>query len=531
MSTNCISPTRVTLVLLIVVCSWAAPLFFEPFGADTLAQDTTHTIVFRQGDDGYSGCADTRISESNPDRNFGNGELVLGDRGRVRSLVSFNLWPIPANALVRSATLSLLVSNYGQREYRPIIVAAYPVLRAWKEMEATWNRATRTDFWVEPGCDGIGSDRSDVALDSRPVHGLGWYSWDVTSAAQEWVHQPSSNNGVLFIQTNTEVGGEFDVRESEYPGMDDRPFLIVTYVIPTPTPTATQTSTSTATPTQTSTPTVTPTPTTSPVHTPTGTITGVVDRTPTATPTSTEVTPPTATPTVTTLPGPRLLYLPKVSKNFPLACIEWSDTFLEHFVDSSLPGWSVSLAGGRQQVQDSVIKLWTQPYSDRFPLVWRNDPFMGAGEEYLFEARFRHSDLAVYGTTIALNSEDFGGNRIASGTTLPPGVEDILSIHHVVDPTGGVLRFDITMFRDSPNAVVWRGTPEDTDWHVVRVTLEQGNMYTLYVDGYRVGTVGSDVRPKSVYMGNPTIQPFFGDWTHLYIDYIRISRCQVWGSH
>ena len=191
----------------------------------------------------------------------------------------------------------------------------------------------------------------------------------------------------------------------------------------------------------------------------------------------------------------------------------------------------MSLGGGEQQVSNSIIHLWTEPSIDRFPLLWRNDLFAGAGDDFLFEARFRHSDFTAYGTTISLNSASFDGNRIPAGQSLPPGIEDMLTIHHVVDHAGGVFRFDITVFKDQPNAVVWSGMTGDTTWHVVRITLEQGNTYTLYVDDERIGTVKSTVRPSSAYIGNPTIQPFLGGWTQLYVDYIRISHCTTWGSH
>ena len=217
-------------------------------------------------------------------------------------------------------------------------------------------------------------------------------------------------------------------------------------------------------------------------------------------------------------------------KNYPLSCIEWGYTFREEFENPDIPGWSVGLAGGQQEVSDSIIHLWTQPSIDRFPVVWRNDVFEGAGDDFLFEARFRHSDFSAYGTTIGLNSGNYTGERIAAGDPLPADIEDMLSIHHVVDPAGGVYRFDITMFRGQPNAVVWRGVPGDTNWHVVRISLEQGNFYTLFVDGERVGSATSRVRPRSMYIGNPTIQPFFGRWTDLYVDYIRVSRCEVWGA-
>jgi hypothetical protein len=217
-----------------------------------------------------------------------------------------------------------------------------------------------------------------------------------------------------------------------------------------------------------------------------------------------------------------------VTKEFPLKCVQWAYTFQEEFEDSGLGGWSVSLAGGQQQVRDSVIRLWTQQSIDRFPLVWRNDVFEGAGEDFSLEARFRHSNFTAYGTTLAINSAPYDGSRIPAANPLPSGIEDILSIHHVVDPTGGVYRFDVSLLK---GAVLWQGTPGDDGWHVVRVTLEQGQFYTLYMDGQPVGSVRSSVQPRGVYIGNPTIQPFLGGWTQLHVDYIRISRCAEWGTY
>jgi hypothetical protein len=322
---------------------------------------------------------------------------------------------------------------------------------------------------------------------------LGWYNWDITDAVRLWLRDPYSNKGVLLTQTNIEVGGEYDIRQSEYPGKDVRPYLIIRCKLIPPTPTPTRT------------PTVTPTPT------------------PTLTPL------PTASPTVTPTPRPVTLYIPKFRKFYPLRCVEWAYSFREEFNDSQLPGWSVSLAGGQQQVRDGIMRQWTEPSSNDFPLAWRNDLFVGAGDDFLFEARFRHSDFTAYGTTIALNSAGFDGTRVPAGQGVPPGIEDMLEIHHVVTE-GGVKRFEILMFRERPDAVVWKGTPGDSDWHEVRITLEKGSRYTMYVDGNRVGELVSSVRPSSVYIGNPTVQPFHGGWTQLHVDYLRISYCAVWGG-
>jgi hypothetical protein len=201
--------------------------------------------------------------------------------------------------------------------------------------------------------------------------------------------------------------------------------------------------------------------------------------------------------------------------------------FREEFTDPSLAGWHVSLAGGSQEVSSSIIHQWVPAMTDRFPMVWRNDLFEGAGNDFLFEVRFHYSDFTAYGTSIALNSAAFDGNRFPASAEVPPGFAYILNIHQVVDAAAPVNnRFTAYLF---DGAVKWAGTPGDTSWHIVKVSLENGNYYSLYVDGAYIGSVTSTTRPTSTYIGNPTIQPWYGQWTHLYVDYIRISRCLIWG--
>jgi hypothetical protein len=236
----------------------------------------------------------------------------------------------------------------------------------------------------------------------------------------------------------------------------------------------------------------------------------------------------TSTTTATPVPTPYRIYVPEIRKNDPLRCLSWGYTFAEEFSSTALSGWSGSVDGGQQLVSGGALHQWTIPLADRFPLLWRNDLFEGAGDSFALEARFHYSDFTAYGTTIALNSAPFDGNRVPASQALPSGIEDTLNIHHVVDPMGNVYRFDISMFR---GRVRWTGTPGDTNWHVARITVESGDLWTLFVDGQRIGSVRSAVRPSSIYIGNPKIQAWFGGWTQLYVDYVRISRCLVWGPY
>lgn len=225
------------IIVIIAVLVMVVALLPSRLSMDTHAQDGSRTVTFRQGEGGYVGCVDTRISEERPYTNLGDGELIIGMKGRVATLIRFDVSSIPSNATVQEATLGLFAFNYGQR-LGPIVAAAYQVIRPWREMEATWYKATNTDNWGLPGCNDTYTDRSPTALDSDTIYDRErWYTWDVTAAAQAWVRDAASNKGVVVKQTNLEVGGEFDLCHSEADGVECRPYLTVKYTLLPPTPT------------------------------------------------------------------------------------------------------------------------------------------------------------------------------------------------------------------------------------------------------------------------------------------------------
>ncbi len=499
--------------------------------------------VLQQGVDGYYGTEDTTLTPDFPEQNFsGEWYLHLGYKAKDSALIKFDVSSLSDSRII-CAALMLFPERYPGNEGFSMDVAAFRVLRPWVSTEASQLYASSGVPWDFAGCDGAG-DRLPIPEAVQTVTTmLTWYSWPMTDMVKGWAYGTIPNYGLSLqpLQSITDTQTVwFDAADdvSHYePYEEHRPKLVILHVPPpTPTPTSTPTSTNTptATPTDTATPTATPTSTATPTATPTATNTATPTATATATATST-ATPtrtntPTATRTATSTPTrtPSPIYLPMLLKNPPLECLSWGYVFEEEFNNPALNGWSVSLATGTQEVTGGLIHQWVPQgtMSDRFPMVWRNDLFEGAGNDFRFEARFRYSDFTAYGTTIALNSAPYDGTRVLASVPVPPGVEYILNIHHVVDPVGGIYRFDIALFG---GLVKWTGTPGDTSWHEVEVRLEGGNRYTMSVDGAEVGTVVSTTRPVSTYIGNPTIQPYFGQWTQVYVDYIRISRCLIWG--
>jgi len=207
------------------------------------------------------------------------------------------------------------------------------------------------------------------------------------------------------------------------------------------------------------------------------------------------------------------LQLSVCSRSLPEGCNALGYAFQEEF-GADVTQWQVSLGYGSYTLNDSVISLHAQPgNTDRFPVLWTNNAFVGVGD-FTFETLFRYSDLTAYGTTIGIGSQYYDGHRYLQTVDPPPGIEDILSIHQLD------AWFRIALMEE----VVWWGPQGDTSWHYVRVT-RQGPFWTLYVDGERIGQTFSERAPRSLFIGNPAIEIWWGTWTVLHVDYLRLTTC------
>ncbi|MCD6521036.1 MAG: hypothetical protein J7M05_14050 [Anaerolineae bacterium] len=206
------------------------------------------------------------------------------------------------------------------------------------------------------------------------------------------------------------------------------------------------------------------------------------------------------------------------SRSLPQGCEKLGYRFAEEFLEGNLSQWQQSLGYGSYTTADSVIELKAKEgFSDRFPILWTNDAFP-FGQDFIFETRFRYSHFSAYGTTIGIGSAFYDGSRYLQGSEPPPGIEDILSIHQLD------AWFRIALL----NQVVWWGAPQDDTWHTVQV-IRQGLTWVLRVDGREIGRTTLAVEPHSLYIGNPAIEIWWGTWTHLHVDYLRIVHCTSQG--
>ena len=284
---------------------------FADLGKMTLR---SYEKTLQPGVDGYAGVADTMINAWATTSNYGANDQLewrANSGGPIKKILTrFDLSPLPGDAIVDRATLCYYALN---NDYGYTQVQAWRMLRAWQEMEATWEQATSSDYWETFGATGA-SDRAATASDTilaSEENPPGWYCFDVSRDVRDFMSGAASNFG-WELEPGPDYS-RFFLASAEYATVSQRPKLIVRYNLPgnavfptpTPTPTATNTPTPTITPTATNTPTptVTPTATDTPTATPTPTDTPTPTNTPTATPT------PTSTPTPTPTPTPDYFYL------------------------------------------------------------------------------------------------------------------------------------------------------------------------------------------------------------------------------
>jgi len=226
--------------------------------------------------------ADTFISLYAPTTNYGDASNIrVRSPGVMHALLRFDLSDIPPNAIVQKATL--LLYQTARTNSNPLQLEVYALHREWHEREANWHQAGAGQPWMQPGANGLGTDRDRLPVaivnldqDQGPVN------IDLSTLVQMWVQDPASNYGILLrgtsigqVQARNPFGDQrilpqgtsagkvayfFASRENSVP--ENQPRLQIQYVtmaMVTPTPTGTVTATASPTPTPTPTPSPQPT--------------------------------------------------------------------------------------------------------------------------------------------------------------------------------------------------------------------------------------------------------------------------------
>ena len=197
----------------------AASAPFDQVSAPPGAPDASVTLLAQQ---------DAWIDEGAPAANFG-GDPQL-HVGRIsaqvavfnrRTLVQFDLSPLPAGATIVSAKLQLYQVGWnGSTQYN---IWPDAVLRtAWTEAAVTW--ATQPPF-ANQGDPPVPIDTSN-----------GWKTWDVANIVGNWVSGKNENLGIVLRGDGDTIGERiFGARNDS----QTAPRLIIEFTRPRPAPTRT----------------------------------------------------------------------------------------------------------------------------------------------------------------------------------------------------------------------------------------------------------------------------------------------------
>jgi len=115
------------------------------------------------------------------------GELRVNDTSSFNqyTLIEFDLSSIPTGSPITSAILGLY--RYGGWNNSGLKVDAHQILSSWTE-DVRWS--TRPVFNSSPES-------------TTNVYGNGWYTWDITSLAQEWINATTPNDGIALFDDGT----------------------------------------------------------------------------------------------------------------------------------------------------------------------------------------------------------------------------------------------------------------------------------------------------------------------------------------
>jgi len=200
----------------------------------------------------------------------------------------------------------------------------------------------------------------------------------------------------------------------------------------------------------------------------------------------------------------------------PLRCAAWGTHFFDDFNELS-SDWQRDAGGGTIAIENGILRL-SRFWGPTYPVVWRNDLFSGLeGQIFALEFRASWTSRTAYGGTVAAGTGTYAGQRYSAGDPTPVNnFENRVMVH------GYDQRIYARIFLGPENPIT-----QDDNFHTVRVVFANGQADLLIDGAYRVTYAWDSVMPQSFYIGNPFIQDWWGDWTTLSVDYVKIEVCQA----
>lgn len=208
----------------------------------------TTVTIGRRAADTHTGLEDITLTQWLPNSVGGAGTVVnvaakSGTDAKRAIFRITGLSNIPTNALVTAASLNLYRVNGatgGARNYN-----VHKLLKLPNEANATWNNQTTATPWGTAGAngDGVDADLTNIIATGTLPTGAGSamvidgvVSPAFLTLVRGWIAGTIPNYGILIKIVDEEVytTGDFDIGAGERGTDAQRPYLSVTYNIPTP---------------------------------------------------------------------------------------------------------------------------------------------------------------------------------------------------------------------------------------------------------------------------------------------------------
>jgi hypothetical protein len=195
--------------------------------------ENANLSTYQQGSGGYSGAIDTSIAEDSPTTSFGSTTTLTNDgpspenptSPNKQSFIKFNDFignganQIPAGTTIKAAYLRL-TTTYSSTSSHGAGFWAYRMAQNWNP-NMTW----AGNF----GGNGVQADGVEARTTRELVSGFidyGSHLFDLTSAVQAWINNPSVNFGVAMLNPNDQDDGT-TYQSSENERAAERPQLII----------------------------------------------------------------------------------------------------------------------------------------------------------------------------------------------------------------------------------------------------------------------------------------------------------------
>jgi hypothetical protein len=171
--------------------------------------------------------ADAYVSQVAPTTNFGSAtklDVQNLDGGEFpddrRSYVGFDLSTIPGEATISSAGFKAY--SYNAQGLRDVYVQLRRVTSSWAENSVTWNKQPTS------------SAHSEVSVGTQPR----MIGWDVTDLVQDhWINRKFGSDPNFGLELREPESGSYYLRSFySADAKADKPYLVVTYNLATPTP-------------------------------------------------------------------------------------------------------------------------------------------------------------------------------------------------------------------------------------------------------------------------------------------------------